>query len=727
MSDNFSVKRAVSTVYARTATQVVAASDSKDTTNADHFCDGTNDEVQIIAAIDALPATGGSVLLMDGTYEIAAEITMNKANVKLIGQGKSTILNISSAIKTVNISAHFCEVNSIQFTGAKTLNFYGVFSENVDYGKVINCWFATLYYGIYTQLGDHWIYSHNTLTGAFNKAIRANGNSVLIEGNMIEADTDVIIESLGRSAQVIGNSLSGRMDIGSSEAITVGTRSVVSGNSIRITNGRGYTSTANGITIIGNVFETAGIALFNNGGEYVTITGNYFELNGSQSILNDGNNCTISSNIFFDTRSNDAPIHIRSDHNTIIGNTINKADRNGIKLSNSANHNLIDGNNIHDTSEDTDNTYDAILITGTSTYNIISNNRISGNAANKHRYGISEASSADDFNVYVGNIITDSQTAAFNINGASSTIISTVDGAVAIGAEPQTNVGADNLQLEGGVLVLKETTTPTADTNYGKIYTKSDNELYFQDGAGTEHLLHGDAFSNIWFHNPIHGITPVTVTISTQNAFTKIDSFTVVGKEDDLGHCVGSSANNEIALNADAGGEYEVSYHASITATGGADKEMVTCMGIELATALDITNVTDDTITPIVITSTAHGLENGDMVEIVGVLVNTAANGSFIVNSKTDDTFVIVKLDGTATTGNGDYDQGTPTGDVTIKYVGNMVVHREVRGATLGAISATGVHDVANSDKLAVYVANLDGITDLTIAAISFDCFRIGD
>jgi hypothetical protein len=46
-----------------------------------------------------------------------------------------------------------------------------------------------------------------------------------------------------------------------------------------------------------------------------------------------------------------------------------------------------------------------------------------------------------------------------------------------------------DLTLEGGVLCLKETTTPTKDTDYGKIYTKNDNKLYFQDGAGTEHEI----------------------------------------------------------------------------------------------------------------------------------------------------------------------------------------------------------------------------------------------
>jgi len=47
-----------------------------------------------------------------------------------------------------------------------------------------------------------------------------------------------------------------------------------------------------------------------------------------------------------------------------------------------------------------------------------------------------------------------------------------------------------DLMLAGdGVLGLKETATPTADTNYGKIYCKDTNKIFFQDGAGVEHEL----------------------------------------------------------------------------------------------------------------------------------------------------------------------------------------------------------------------------------------------
>jgi len=86
----------------------------------------------------------------------------------------------------------------------------------------------------------------------------------------------------------------------------------------------------------------------------------------------------------------------------------------------------------------------------------------------------------------------------FNAEGAADIIFSTTgdekmridaSGKVGMGVAPLTNMAAGDLVLEGGSLVLNEITTPTADANYGKIYTKSDNKLYFQDGAGTEYTV----------------------------------------------------------------------------------------------------------------------------------------------------------------------------------------------------------------------------------------------
>lgn len=58
-------------------------------------------------------------------------------------------------------------------------------------------------------------------------------------------------------------------------------------------------------------------------------------------------------------------------------------------------------------------------------------------------------------------------------------------GSFGVGLIPSANMAG--LSIEAGVITVKETATPTADSGYGKIYTKDDNTLYFQDGAGVEH------------------------------------------------------------------------------------------------------------------------------------------------------------------------------------------------------------------------------------------------
>lgn len=73
----------------RGATYIVAANDSSASSKAqaDYVCDGTADDVQIQAAIDALPAGGGKVGLLEGTFNLAAGITETSDNVHISGQG----------------------------------------------------------------------------------------------------------------------------------------------------------------------------------------------------------------------------------------------------------------------------------------------------------------------------------------------------------------------------------------------------------------------------------------------------------------------------------------------------------------------------------------------------------------------------------------------------------------------------------------------------------------
>jgi hypothetical protein len=75
-----------------------------------------------------------------------------------------------------------------------------------------------------------------------------------------------------------------------------------------------------------------------------------------------------------------------------------------------------------------------------------------------------------------------------SVDPVEERMIITNSGNVGIGTTDPSN-NADLTLGNDGSLCLKETTTPTADANFGKIYTKSDNNLYFQDGAGAENSI----------------------------------------------------------------------------------------------------------------------------------------------------------------------------------------------------------------------------------------------
>src|SRR5699024_2737882 len=91
--------------------------------DCDYLCDGTADEVEIKAAISALPSGGGEVLLLDGTYNISSSILISKANVVLRGSGPSTVLkrmfNLTSSNGVVACSASNCCIRSMNVDGNK--------------------------------------------------------------------------------------------------------------------------------------------------------------------------------------------------------------------------------------------------------------------------------------------------------------------------------------------------------------------------------------------------------------------------------------------------------------------------------------------------------------------------------------------------------------------------------------------------------------------------------
>lgn len=284
--------------------------------------------------------------------------------------------------------------------------------------------------------------------------------------------------------------------------------------------------------------------------------------------------------------------------------------------------------------------------------------------------------------------------------------------------------GADELafRINSGRLMLDETTTPTAVTGFGYVYTKSDGVLYFQDSvAGSEQSIGGSgaiAYSSMWYHG-----TDDTVTISTANVLTKITSFVNVGLEDPIGNAVADpTTDDDITIGANGAGTYEVSIQSSFTNSGAASRlfNIVPC--IDLSSTLTITDATN--ATPIVVTSSSHGLKSGDVVTISGVTGNTAANGDWTAENITASTFEIFFLDTSTSVGNGAYAGG---GTVDRLCPGDAVVERIISSTELGRGSSTGRVSLVASDTLSVYAANLDTTDNLVVHQMNFQVKKIAE
>ena len=64
---------------------------------ADYICDGTDDQAQLQAALNALPASGGELVLLAGTYSVSATVTLPINNIKVSGLGDSTYVTYDAS------------------------------------------------------------------------------------------------------------------------------------------------------------------------------------------------------------------------------------------------------------------------------------------------------------------------------------------------------------------------------------------------------------------------------------------------------------------------------------------------------------------------------------------------------------------------------------------------------------------------------------------------------
>ena len=315
--------------------------------DCDYLCDGTADDVEINAAIQALPSTGGEIVILDGTYNITATIAMNKGNVKLSGNGTATILkrmwdsSVSEGVITVTAANGGCYVENLQVDGNKatykSINNSGIYLNNSSNNTVTGNTCNNNYYGIYLNTSSNNTVTGNTCNNNYYGIYLSSSNDNTVTGNTCNNNNyGIYLDTSSNNNTVTGN--------------TCNDNNYGSGI---------YLSNSNDNTVTGNTCNNNnyGISLYTSSNNTVT-----------------GNTCNNNN------RGSGIYLLNSNDNNTVTGNTCNN-NRKGIYLSNS-NDNTVTGNTcIRGTGQASDYTssqYTIQLSETSNNYNLIACNNIMG-------------------------------------------------------------------------------------------------------------------------------------------------------------------------------------------------------------------------------------------------------------------------------------------------------------------------------------------------------------
>lgn len=165
--------------------------------DCDYLCDGTADEAEINAAIQALRSTGGEVVLLDGIYNIASTILINKDNVTLSGNGANTKIvrafnddEYADQQGMVIVTNSFCTIKNLYFDGVK-----GSYTSNAIIG---------------IHSGDNCIVADNTVVNSSCDGIYVKGNFHTIDNNIITGcDGNGLYLYSGNKYTVTNNKITG--------------------------------------------------------------------------------------------------------------------------------------------------------------------------------------------------------------------------------------------------------------------------------------------------------------------------------------------------------------------------------------------------------------------------------------------------------------------------------------------------------------------------------------
>ncbi len=330
-------------------TIIVAASDSTSTDRAHYICDGTDDQVEINQAINALPpGIGGTVLLLEGTYYIATSgIDIATSNVALIGSGKGTVLKRAwdaasndgvitvgdggtTAIEGVTIANLSIDGQKGTYTG---IGIY--FNQNISKSKIQDTWIHDCSgYGIYLY-GNPKKNTHN-----------------LIQGNDIRNTGGIYLNFSNNNTIYKNNSVLNYAGV----HLYYSEYNIISGNNFSSSTSYGiyFESDADHNTVFENICSLSSLqGIYIYGSDYNSFVGNEIYFSGEQGIyLDSSDNNTVSGNVLENNLQES--IYVRSScYNTISNNIVVEGSSYGIYLYyyfGGSDNNIVSGNVLYNNS-----------------------------------------------------------------------------------------------------------------------------------------------------------------------------------------------------------------------------------------------------------------------------------------------------------------------------------------------------------------------------------------
>ena len=364
------------------ATFVVAASNSLHKERADYICDGVDDQVEIQAAIDALPANGGKVVLLEGTFNIGARININVDNVVLEGYSAIIFQQTGSAnngiieTRASNVKILGLTINGNKAGNPTEIHAIGLYCGGVARSNVVvkDCY-------IYNSDGDGVEIGYGDIS------------NVLIANNVMHDNREHDVHVNGGSDILIANNIcyNNGWDsiIITSEVAAIG-YVTIENNIVHDTNGCGIgvggqygTVGTNyrpkGTIVQGNILYSNIEGIMINWADNTIVANNRIYLNSADGIYVKQGNIQISITGNTISENNCVGIHLSSDNTqvNITGNTIYRNDRQGISLSTNNTQVNIIGNTINENVVDYAGNYPAVDIRSDGV--IVDSNRICNN------------------------------------------------------------------------------------------------------------------------------------------------------------------------------------------------------------------------------------------------------------------------------------------------------------------------------------------------------------